>query len=127
MYSGPGKIIFLGKVDVEVQNLNFDLETGNREVKTQEKGYAGHARGALMVNASLDYAIPESGPFIDWIAVAKSQKEITFTIQFATKQYVVQGNVNKAGMKSSAEGECNANAAFMGKILSESTVAPPAS
>jgi hypothetical protein len=121
-YAGPATLFYLGRVELQASNVTYDIETGNKEVKTMPLGYAGHARGAKMVNLSVDFAIPSTGLQIDWVAIANAQGEIDLTLRYGNKQDTLRGNVPSANITSDAEGITKGSFKFMGKLLSTTTV-----
>ena len=117
-YSGPGYLKLADIPDLETTTLQFNLDTSNKDILTNIKGYGGHSKGPKKVTASWDDAIPKS-PLVavDWVKVAALQGEVNISFVIRGVEYPCVGDIRTAGWQTGADRANSGPATFHGRLV----------
>lgn len=118
VYSAPGFIDYEGVPALQPSSVDFSIETDNKDVNTLLLGRAGHSAGSQSVKASVNSAIPAAGLEIDWVGIARAQREISLGFHLAGKTYNCKGDVRSVKLGTSTDKANDVSFEFSGRIVS---------
>ena len=117
VYSGPGLVLFNGVPVLQASNIDFKVETDNKDVVTLALGRAGFSAGPKKVQASVDNAIPaqsDGGMEVDWPGIALAQQQVSLAFVIAGVTRNATGDVRSVNVKTSTESANSVSFEFHG-------------
>ena len=103
-FSGPGFVRARGVPVLRVNNIGWDLDTGNEDVDELLEGRAGHNNGPRKVSVSVEGGIPMSGLEVRWDQIADAGEEVALDFVVANEVRQCRGDIRQVSIKSTTTG-----------------------